>query len=86
MTREVTVQSHAAPIANLLAFALGVAAVGAIAIGALGEWPIVRRGILTGSRDHIHKLTFGKEALALQRVQDLCNMDRHGARSELCSQ
>jgi len=35
MPRNVTVQSHAAPIANLLTFALGAAAVGAIAIGAL---------------------------------------------------
>src|SRR6516225_1119464 len=35
MPRNVTVQSNAAPIANLLAFALGAAAVGAIAIGAL---------------------------------------------------
>ena len=35
MMRAVTVQSRAAPIANLLAFALGAAAVGAIAIGAV---------------------------------------------------
>ena len=35
MPRNVTVQPNPAPIANLLAFALGAAAVGAIAIGAL---------------------------------------------------
>ena len=34
MNHEVAVQSYAAPVANLLAFALGVAAVGAVAIGA----------------------------------------------------
>ena len=35
MPRNVTVQSNVAPVANLLAFALGAAAVGALAIGAL---------------------------------------------------
>jgi hypothetical protein len=33
MRREVTVQSQALPVANLLAFALGAVAVGAVAIG-----------------------------------------------------
>jgi hypothetical protein len=34
LNREVAVRSYAAPVANLLALALGVAAVGAVAIGA----------------------------------------------------
>jgi uncharacterized membrane protein YhfC len=54
MTRAITVQSRAAPIANLLAFALGAAAIGAIAIGALAI------GRLAIDRVAIKRARFGK--------------------------
>jgi hypothetical protein len=37
MTREVIVRSHAAPVANLLAFALGAARVQNPRFGSMGE-------------------------------------------------
>jgi hypothetical protein len=54
MTRPVTVQSHAAPIANLLAIALGAAAVGAIAIG------VIAISRLAVDRVAIKRARFGK--------------------------
>ena len=66
MTRAVTVQSRAAPIANLLAFALGAAAVGAIAIGAVA---ISRLAI---DRAVIKRARFGKlevDELTVRRLR-----------------
>lgn len=54
MTREVTAQYRDAPIANFLAFALGVAAIGAVAIGALAV------GRLAIDRVAIKRARFGK--------------------------
>jgi hypothetical protein len=66
MTRPVTVQSRAAPIANLLAVALGAAAVGAIAIGAVA---ISRLAI---DRAVIKRARFGKlevDELTVRRLR-----------------
>jgi hypothetical protein len=73
MTREVTVQSHAAPIANLLAFALGAAAVGAIAIG------VFAIGRLAIDRVVIKRARFGKLEVDELKVRNLQVLENSGS-------
>ena len=71
MMRAVTVQSRAAPIANLLAFALGAAAVGAIAIGTLAIGRLAVDGVA------IKRARFGKlevDELTVRKLHVVANL------------
>jgi len=72
MPRNVTVQSNAAPIANLLAFALGAAAVGALAIGALAIGRVAIDGIA------IKRTRFGKVEIDELTVRKLHVVENSG--------
>jgi len=72
MPRNVTVQSNAAPIANLLAFALGAAAVGALAIGALAIGRVAIGGIA------IKRARFGKVEIDELTVRKLHVVENSG--------